>query len=523
MSQTLTGPGARRAARAFPWPLLVILAVQVALAIPLITSSEIFSDEGLYLYAGHQMLAHWVHGVPVQDFQTYFSGSPAIYPPLAALADHFGGLAGARTLSLVFILATTVLLYATTVRLFSRSAGYLAALLFASLGGTQFLAALATYDTVSLFLLAAAVYLAVSSGYREGLSASMRAFVASPLLVALANAAKYASALWDPIVIAVIAVAPLLGGERARPAWRHAARYTAVLATALGAGLLIGNAKYWRGIMDTTVARTPQQIGVPTPAGIVLHLVWAWIGVVVVLAAVGLLLVLARPHPHRAPMGVVAAALLAGCVLAPLNQARIETSVSLQKHVVFGAWFGCILAGHAIASLATSPLPARARRVRLAVLAAVFAAAAATVPAAYATQVPQWHQWSAENPAFITALKRYTVPGAGRYLIEGHMDITAYYVGDVTSLQWKEAGGDGYDYTDPATGQSVTGDAAYQQAVAARVFTLIILDGGEPTDTVIEAAISADADYHVIAHLPPSSTNSSAAYTVWALNPGGNP
>ena len=39
-------------------------------------------------------------------------------------------------------------------------------------------------------------------------------------------------------------------------------------------------------------------------------------------------------------------------ILAPLEQARIGTLTSLQKHVDFGAWFGAIVAGYAMAWMA---------------------------------------------------------------------------------------------------------------------------------------------------------------------------
>ena len=518
MPETGTPRSPRLNSRVVPWPLLAILAVQVVLAAPLIASREIFSDEGLYLYSGQQMLNHWLHGTPVQDFEIYFSGSPALYPPIGALANHFGGLAGARTLSLLFILATTVLLFATTSRLFGRAAAYFAALLFASLGGTQFLSALATYDTMSLFLLALAAFLAVGLPYHSAsIAAPMRVFVLAPMLLALADAVKYAAFLWNPVVIVMVAVTPNLAGERTRPPLAYTARFSGVLAITLGLGLLIGGPKYWTGIMDTTVARTPQQIGIPTPAGIVLHLAWAWVGVVVVLALAGLALVLVRPHPRRGAMTAVAAALAVGTLLAPLNQARIETSVSLQKHVVFGAWFGCILAGHAIAKFASGPLPRVRRPLRLGLLGVVFAVTLGTVPPAYATQVPEWHQWQVENPAFITALRKIAPPGSSRYLIEGHMDITAYYVGDVGSLQWKEAGGDGYAYTDPATGQTLSGNAAYRLAVSNRVFTLIILNNQETTDGVIEGAIKKYGTYRLSGYLPPSTLGSDTRFEVWAV------
>ena len=67
-----------------------------------------------YLWAGHLEWAHWLHGTPLPPFPAYFSGAPVIYPPLGALADSVGGLAGARILSLVFMLGATALLWATT-------------------------------------------------------------------------------------------------------------------------------------------------------------------------------------------------------------------------------------------------------------------------------------------------------------------------------------------------------------------------------------------------------------------------
>lgn len=369
---------------------------------------------------------------------------------------------------------------------------------------------------MALFLLASAAFLTLGLAYEpRSLSANIRVFVLSPLLLAVADAAKYATALWDPVVVVLVAIAPVLSGARPRPAWSHAARYAGVLGGLLGAGLLVGGPKYWRGIMSTTVNRTPQQIGIPTPPAIVLHLAWTWVGLVVILAAAGLLLVFARPHPQRIAMAMVAFTLVVGSVLAPLNQARIETSTSLQKHVVFGAWFGCILAGYAIASLATGPIPARWHAMRIAAFAVVFVTAFATVPLAYASQVPAWHQWGVENPEFIAELRAVTRPGNARYLVEGHEDVPAYYVGDVSSLQWKEAGPDDYSYKD------LSGDPALQAGVANRVFTLIILNNQESTDSVIETAIREDGGYRVLTHLPPSTTTSDATYTVWQLIPGG--
>jgi len=146
--------------RPFPLsvPLLTVLALQTVLSLRLIWSKTAFNDEALYLWAGHLELAHILHGTPVPGFQTYFSGAPFIYPPLAALADSLGGLAAARILSLTFMLGATVLLYGTSRPLFGRRAGEIAAGSFGLLGSAEFLGAFATYDAMALFLLALATY-----------------------------------------------------------------------------------------------------------------------------------------------------------------------------------------------------------------------------------------------------------------------------------------------------------------------------------------------------------------------------
>lgn len=133
-----------------PWLLLAVLLVQGVLSLRLVWSNTAFNDEGLYLWAGHWEIAHLLHGTKIPQFQTFFSGAPVIYPVLGAIADTYGGLAGARLLSVAFMLAATVLLYATTTRLFGRKAGAVAAAVFAFLGPVQFLGAFATFDAMAI-------------------------------------------------------------------------------------------------------------------------------------------------------------------------------------------------------------------------------------------------------------------------------------------------------------------------------------------------------------------------------------
>src|ERR1051325_10312675 len=103
----------RRTRWQFPayWPLAVVLAVQALLSLRLVKADTAFQDEALYLWAGHLEWAHWLHGQPLPPFAPYFSGAPVAYPAVGALADSVGGLAGARVLSLFFMLGATVLVW----------------------------------------------------------------------------------------------------------------------------------------------------------------------------------------------------------------------------------------------------------------------------------------------------------------------------------------------------------------------------------------------------------------------------
>src|SRR6202041_3351523 len=122
----------------------------------------------------------------------FFSGAPVLSPPIGALADSLGGLTGARILSLVFMLGATVALWGTTGRLFGRRAAFFAAALFAVLGTTLHLGAFATYDAMSVFLVALAAWCVIRAGVREPATGWM---IATAAVLALANATAYTSLL----------------------------------------------------------------------------------------------------------------------------------------------------------------------------------------------------------------------------------------------------------------------------------------------------------------------------------------
>ena len=216
----------------------------------LVRADTAFQDEATYLWAGHLEWAHWLHGAPIPPFPTYFSGAPVIYPPLGALADSAGGLAGARVLSLVFMLGATVALWDAAGRLYGRRAAFFAAALFAVSGPALHLGAFATYDALSVLLVALAAWCVIRAGDRGEGTGWM---VAAGAALAVANAAAYSSALFDLVVLALALLTACPAGRRL--AARRCATLLIVVVVLVTAGLLIGGSDYLTGVEQTTLAR----------------------------------------------------------------------------------------------------------------------------------------------------------------------------------------------------------------------------------------------------------------------------
>jgi Dolichyl-phosphate-mannose-protein mannosyltransferase len=469
------------------WPLGVVLVTQAALSLRLIWSNTAFQDEGLYLRAGHLEWARWLHGTPIPDFPSYFSGAPVLYPPIAALADSLGGLAAARILSLIFMLAVTGLLWATTLRLYGQRAALLAAGLFATLAGTQFLGALATFDALALVLLAIAVWLGVCAADSHG-PARLALVMTAGVVLAAADAVKYATALFTPVVIVAVGMA----------AWRRSGRgpglavalellgsWLAVIVTAI----VVAGHEYWLGFTASTLDRPQAAVPVRT----VLQHSYIWTSLILVLAVLGSVLAVRGEARGRLLLIVLTAA----AVLAPVMQARLHTTVSLQKHVVFGAWFAAIAAGYAMARLSRVD-PGRG-------WAAVMALpiAASTLFGSIGQATALYQVWP--NSAAAVSLLRFAVDAhPGNYLAEDY-DAEAYYLR--TEVPWQRWSNTFYFRYRGAP----PGPPSYGAAIAGHYFSLVILDFADTpaADRQITSDMRRAGRYYVLAR--------AGQYTIWAL------
>lgn len=493
-----------------PWPLLAVLAVQAALTLRLVWSNTAFQDEGEYLWTGQLEWSHLLHGAPLPaSLPQYLSGAPVIYPPLGALAGLIGGLAGARVLSLCFMLGATALLHDVTRRTFGRRAALYAVGLFAGTGSVQFVGALATYDAMALFLLALATWAGVVAA-QAGPAARTALLVASGVTLAVADAAKYAAVLFDPVVVAVVMLAPWR--RRGAGAGIGAATVVVIVAAVLiGAGLWAGGPGYLHGITFTTFAR---QRGTD-PAPEILFSSVKWVGVIAAAAVVG---AVSLPFGENRAGRMMAWSMAAAVVLAPAAQARINVITSLFKHVAYGAWFGSAIAGYGLAALASAvPVP----KVKAALRTGAAIVVIACLPGAYLASY-HFSAWPDSAP-LIAALRTRVASADGPMLMDAP-SVEEYYLGG--SLHWDAVVTNYYfAYADPRTGKYITSPAAaYSAAIQNRYFSLIVLNySPDPAgfDPQIRSAIDRYGGYALVSDIRFHTSANDGHFLIWVRRAAG--
>lgn len=487
--------------------LLSILTVQAGLSLPLVWSNTAYMDEALYLRAGHLEIAHWLHGSWVPAFQ--FSGAPVIYPPLGALADSLGGLTGARMLSLAFMLGATGLLYATAFRIFGLNPAITAAALFATLGVVRFLGAYATFDAMCVCLTAFAAWLVVRA---EGRLSELFLAVAA-LVMAVVDATKFASALWDPVIIAFAVVTTTRGG------WVRSAARGMRLAVYLTVGLA---AVFWLGgpplvaeMMASGLYRSTQGTRVISPPH-VLGSAFDFIGIIFLMAVLGTVITFTR-RPWRDRL--ICAIFTVAVVLAPLYQAEIQSLTALQKHVTFGAWFAAIPAGYAFTQLIRiieSTIRITATTTTVMILSELACVIAVFIPIIGFYQSAALFKYWPDQSRTIRVIAATLRKNPGHCLLAEN-EVFSYYLPNEIPYPDTTCGGS-YGFWDPAQKRYVSNDAAFVAAIRKHYFTVIEADQDESTSfyaPVVAAATA--AGYTLVASLPDSS--GSRPIKIWRYEP----
>ncbi len=483
--------------------LLCILILQAILSLRLHRSA--FEDEALYLYSGHMELEHLLHGSALQGtYTSYFSGAPVLYPVAAAAVNDVGGLAAARALSLIEMLATTTLLYALTRRLFNERVALCSAALFSVTASAIFLGDFATYDATCLFLLATAAWIMVrTAAFRWPV------FLLAAPVAALAVGVKYAGLLFVP----TIAVLPALAGWPARG--RRVLLYPVAFAAAVGgllyAALKAGGHAYQAAISQTTTNRAQGVVPVTT----FVREFAEWGGVIFVLAVIGTVVYVrrARTEPDeqlgivggrlwRAALGVV---LTGTALLAPVYQAHLHTDISFQKHIGFGLFFAAPIAGAGISRILGDHL--RHPHVGVAVwsLALILGL----------TWSGEYFQVWPDSGQFVQAFSTYLKPN-GHYLVEAP-EVPIYYLENNRDAQPRQFYSTYYISYTNKKGVTQTGPAGYTSALNDGYFrTVVYYDQVTPdVDGVLAHVLSASRSYYLAAEIGITDSFGASDYFVW--------
>lgn len=324
----------QRRARHSWLPLTIVCAAQTALALTLVWSNTAFLDEASYLWVGRLVLGHWLHGSawPVLYGQQIMSGSPFIYPPLGGLANDLAGLAGARILSLGFMIGGTVLLYITAARLLGRSVAIAASALWA-VSEPVLRLTFATFDPMSVFLVALSACLVVQAGsrHRGWLLAT------SAAALGLASTTAYSGIVIVPVVI-VFAFLVLLSQIGPGRAWY----WTACLAAGSAAvfWLVINFSGCWAAIRFTILNRKVNDF---QPVGIIVSDIVKDTGLIIACALAGALIAMRREERRRAAL---LAALGGAALVVPVAHLYFRTGWALDKHAAYGIWFAAMPGGY---------------------------------------------------------------------------------------------------------------------------------------------------------------------------------
>ena len=336
-------------------PLIAILAVQAAFSLSLVWSNTAYGDEASHILQGRLEWSHWLHGtlyVP-QQFGDY--AAPQIYPLIGAAANDVGGLAGARILSLCFMLACSVLLYQIGVKLFGRTAATAGVALWAvSEPALRLTFAMWVPLACLLVIISLRLVVQVGESRRKGELVAL-----SSLILALAPVTAFGYAIYMPVVVAVALLVWIDQMGVRLAVW--CTSWLAFGSLAIMA-LLFTVFHLWIYIFQAALHPAAELgQGISTVA----RGAWARDGLIFALACAGAAVALASA---RRPRGILVAAFAAAILPVPLYQAHLGTAFALDKQISAGSGLAALAAGYMVAHFKPTALRPRVGLVAAAAL-----------------------------------------------------------------------------------------------------------------------------------------------------------
>jgi hypothetical protein len=203
-------------------------------------------------------------------------------------------------------------------------------------------------------------------------------------------------------------------------------------------------------------------------------------------------------------------------LLAPANQARINTTISLMKHVDFGAWFAASVAGYTIRWAVQ--LAWFHRAIRAFWIAVIAASLLPLLNRGERQATTSFHDWP--NAAeLVTVLRPITADRSGTYLVTNASVVQYYLRKQINWVGWHDTFY--LNYTDPRTGGYLDDIPAYRASVRDYFFDVIVLDFGSTpvTDHAIAAVIEKSPGYRLTARIEGVDAAGHYSYFVWRYQP----
>jgi hypothetical protein len=230
---------------------------------------------------------------------------------------------------------------------------------------------------------------------------------------------------------------------------------------------LLAGTTYLKGVLDTTLARSGTAFfQVPAAPHVVALHSWDWIGVIVCLGFVAVVINIPQRR-ERAHLALIIMLVVAG-TLVTIENMRLHSLTSVNKHDDFGAWFTCIAAGYALARFAEL---ARSWLVRIPLIVLAISGVA-VVAALYSSQSTAFFASPGSVMPRVAAIQPYVKPGPQHYLLSYVTPLT-YYLRP--SLSWTQVVEDNYiKYPVPGRpGTFLEGAPGFRAAIEHHWFAVI--------------------------------------------------
>lgn len=394
--------------------------------------NTLFLDEAIYAGVGRDFL----QGDYSRNAISYLFGS-YLYPTLAATLNDLGGVSAMRFASAILMGLASIFIYFTTRKLFGRKAGLFGMLLFSFSGNILNLSQLAVYDALALPLLAASLFLLVIATTSQEHQKYL--ILASAACTVLAILSKYIGLIYIPALFLTALVLFGLTGTALLKASYTLFKYFILPILQV---LSIYTAFYWNELL---LVFQGQGFSL-APRGLILKTIAQEIGVIVLLALAGLIVMmfvlprqslnsqlplwrarsqfnLSTPRT-RVIFFTLFVLLLSTWLASPLQHWLTANIRSLWKNSAYSLIFLCPLAGYCIAAMVES-LRSRNLFVNLTGMLLLCAGAFYFSDKALDSNW-SFHQSWPNNARVVTYLQEAGLDENSRVLAEG-MDIYEYY------------------------------------------------------------------------------------------------